>query len=245
MCISILSSLEKFYLTSNTERGPKAFQEEIVDPLMRFENTSGDEIHKQLLHAQKNHDPNDPISDKYGPMLESCGYCVDAIRAINKNEWELAWWSIAKANYWCGVVNASIGIEEARIKTIKVTRKNTAAKGGSARADKIYGEIKSEAFKLARLEHSAENKWPSRWNAAQTIAPEVAKFAEKKNRPLSPDQAATTVDGWLATMPDAKSLFRTREKSADKDARETEDTLCPETANPANALHAVWNQRHN
>lgn len=208
-----LNELSSFYFHSNPEKNEDAFTKEFFIPMLGKNSLSGDsclEIFESINAEDKS------ANLKYAPMVISCAYCVQAIKELERNQRELAWFYVAEARYWCGVVRASVGIEESRDKTIKATRKNTAQKGGKALAESKYKEIKDEVFKLAREKRPEKNGWRSRLHAAKDIKIDVLKFACEKKLTLSEEQAETTIYGWLKKMPDAASLFPNRNQGVIK-----------------------------
>ncbi|WP_114973650.1 hypothetical protein [Rhodoferax ferrireducens] len=207
--------LANFYIMSNPGQTEKDFIDKFVNRMSVEGSMSGDEILEDL---KKIHSSGTPADFKYGPMLISCAHYVRAMKAYELNERELAWSYMADARYWCGVTLAGQGIEAIREKTIQAARKIAPSKGGTARAEIKYKEIKDEAFRLARDSRPLEKGWASRLNAARAIKKQVMAYASQKKQALSEQQAEKTIYDWLKGMPDAKSLFPDRKQAKLKSA---------------------------
>lgn len=205
-----LVELEKIYLEVSPDSSRDDFKDQIVTPMMGRDSMGGDELY---IEVKKTRGLDPGCLFKLGPLLISCAYCMQGMRALDDNERELAWSYMADARYWCAMTLSLKGIEVARAETIRETRKNTARKGGLMHADRLYKNTKEEAFRLARERATLGKGWPSRRNAANSIKNSVLDFAKKNNQPLSEQQAANTIYNWLKGMPDADTIFPKKKKS--------------------------------
>jgi|GEM_PF-2394316 len=231
-----LTRLAGFYLDANPEKNEKNFEDEFINSMLADDNLSADNI---LSDVNKSIASNKPLNLKFAPIILSCAYCVQAIKAHKKNERELAWAYMVDANYWCGVTLAGQGLEAAREHTIHATRKYTAQKGGTARADK-FKDLKEEVFKLARDKRPPEKGWRSRLAATNSIKAAVLAIAEEKKCALSAQQVEKTIYGWLKEMPDAKALFQhTKLDKQDNKVNNAQQTGAPTVEMPVAVIQTT------
>lgn len=116
---------------------------------------------------------------------------------------------------------AERAMEAGRQEGITHGKVSISASGGKGRAEK-YEPIRAESWRLARKNTPPSGKWKSRSQAVKNIKLTVIEFAKQHGAALSEDQAFTTIDGWLAAMPDADTLFaRKRTTLASKDTPST------------------------
>ena len=197
------SNLCVFYIQENPGETSDDFREKCLKPLISADNISGDDCTEFIKKIQKE---DDKANLKFGPFFISMAYCIQAKRELDNKNRENAWSYMVDARYYCGVTIASKGIEKARINTIIATRKDTASRGGEARANK-FQEIINEAYRLENEMRPQLNGWKSRSQAAKAILPKVQLYAAAMNLRLSPDQAKETIYKWLKQMPNATSIF--------------------------------------
>lgn len=194
--------LTNFYTYTRPEKNEDDFIADILMPMLNDESTSGRkciELINSALVADKS------SSLKYGAMLVSCAYCVEARRELACDR-ERAWWFMAEAAYWSGVVWASEGTEEAREKTITATKKSTGKNANDVR-NKPYLKMQEEAFRLIRENVQKGIPWTTSRKAALKITPAVQAIALTLGKRLEPTAAQTTITGWLKKMPEAASIF--------------------------------------
>jgi hypothetical protein len=208
---AVLATLSDYYVSSNPENKAENFIPGILNPIEQNENATGENI---LQDFKNRIEAGTPTNLQYASMLIGCAYCMQSSRALLKKEREHAWYYMAEARYWCGVMLASTGIEEASKNAFKAARKHIPQKGGKARAELLYRDIKEVTFKLAREKYPPGRGWKSRREAALAIKEEVVEYSKTELEPLSPDQAFDTIYGWLAKMPDAASLFPKKNNKA-------------------------------
>lgn len=126
-------------------------------------------------------------------MELSCAYVVGALRATGEGDQENAWVAVGHAQYWLGTawgLGVLVGVQQ-------VVFKKRSSLGGQARADKMYGDTKEEALRLA-LEHLNG----TRANAARQIKQAVMDFHEKAHPhyPLSETKVVERISGWLTDL---------------------------------------------
>jgi hypothetical protein len=202
-----LTALAGFYSHLLPEKDVNTFMQDILVPMGANSSITGNSYLEEFKAAHL----SESADLRFGPMLISCAYCVEAMRYLSDSQRELAWLRMVEARFWCGVTLASKGIEVAREQTISATRRNTSRKGGNARDAINYQETREEAYRLARASRPKENGWRSRRQAVFGIIDDVKKFSANQPLPLKENQAEKTIDGWLAAMPDAKELFTRRQ----------------------------------
>lgn len=188
-------------------RSPDAFLNELLDAMARTPDLDGEELLREFESSVR----TEHVSAQHFPMLLTLAHCALVKRELEKKptDREAAWSHMATARYWSGVTYARKGIEKARAMTISATRSNTAAKGGDGRTENYYKATIKQTYLLA-TQLRPKLGWPSRRNAAIEIAPKVCEFAASIRKPLSSNNASTTIDGWLKDMPDFRSLMRSK-----------------------------------
>lgn len=200
------------------------FLDEIVSPVAQDESAGGDDLLAEIRLVRGMSIPLDVA------LSISCAYSVQAKRAIQENNRDLAWSYLSDARYWCGALYADVGkvdgtydqraiTDRADFIVLKEqlkanTKSELASSGGKARA-KNREPLIEEAYRLARTKQPSKG-WPSRRNAAKVITPEVIDLGIKIGKPLSVDEAQDTIYGWLSKMPDAAALFPSRPKASKK-----------------------------
>lgn len=152
-----------------------------------------------------------------GSLIVSCAYCLRAMRAMKSGNLNLAWSYMADARYWCGVAISCKGIDEARERTIVETSAEalaTKARSGAEARNKAYEPVRERVYELARERRPASG-WRSRSHAVRVISDEAYAFSVKNGPELKKDGIGKTLDGWLAKMPDASTLFPPKRTKTD------------------------------
>ena len=90
------------------------------------------------------------------------------------------------------------------------SEKRERARAGAAGKVMSLQPVRNEAFRLALAYAGGRSTKPSRSSVVKAIKDEVLSFAASINKPLSPDQAFTTIDKWLKEMSEANTLFASR-----------------------------------
>lgn len=204
--------LERLYNALISEDSPK-FKDAVVPLFFHEKSSNGDECQAEM---EKLVLENKEAPGKLGaiaPIIVSCAYCGDALRALNSGERDLAWSLIAVAQYWYGSARINEQVPEFRRQTEMNARQSTARKAGMARGDK-FEPIRLEAWRLV-VERCPAGGWPSFRNAAQRIEMDILKFSEKNRLSISGDRLTATVSGWLKKMPDADRYFKARKNKVD------------------------------
>lgn len=206
---STVFELEALYNELIAEGSPE-FNEAVV-PLFFHEKSSGGDA--CLAEMEKLVLENKEAAGKLGaiaPIIVSCAYCGEALRALNTGNRDLAWSLIADAQYWYGFAafnkEASGFIKQVE----RNARKTTARKAGLARSGK-YDPVRAEAYRLA-VTLCPKSGWPSFNNAAQVIHKAVHEFSVQVNQEISFSRSITTVSDWLKIMPDADRYFKNMRK---------------------------------
>lgn len=204
-----VDEMESVYLETDPKRTPEEFQNEILGELEKAPDTDGAKLLKEFKRIQ---DAEQNPNAKHWSMLLTLAYCVQATRELDKEppDREAAWSYMADTRYWSGVTFASKGLEIARQKTIDATRKNTATKGGHAAAEARYAATIQKTYELVKA-NRPKNGWQSKRQAAKNITPEVCDFAHANGKPLSADNAAVTIYGWILKMPDFSTLLNQKQ----------------------------------
>lgn len=146
-----------------------------------------------------------------------CGVAISGgpvSRIANGSTWEDS--NIEMINldvsHFSGITLEMITLEKSTLeKSTSLTQKEMASHGGTVRAEKKYGKIKNEAFRLAIENSPSKTGWKSKLHAATTITPKVRAFAKLNGESLSETYGYLTITRWLTEMPEAVSLFPTRE----------------------------------
>lgn len=86
-------------------------------------------------------------------------------------------------------------------------RRGTSSKGGKGKAHRLFAKIKADMQQLARDRVPPSGQWQSRRQAVLALLDEYIAHPDWKG---SKDQAHTTLDGYLAEMPEADTLFTGR-----------------------------------
>ncbi len=209
----LYSRLSTNFLHINPEKNTSNFQNDFLAPMLKLESEIGDEI---LDEFKRNELSDKSRSMQSAPIIISCAYFTQALKAMKNGNRELAWSYMTDASYWCGVLMASQGIEVAREKTISSTKKNTAKQGGLARTEGKYRKLMEEAYRLAKDERPEKNGWKSRLHAARTITPMMLVFSKNLKEPLSDNQAEKTIYEWLKDMPEAAKYFPRKSSTPQK-----------------------------
>jgi hypothetical protein len=206
-----LDSLNNVYLIFNPDRGQSAFEENIFKPMLEM-NATGDEVFKEF--ESKLEDKGSSSSKQYAPLMISCAYCVQALKAHSSNR-ELGWSYLANARYWCGVASAGIGIKAARSKTIVATRKATSKKGIDAQKTK-NNLMKEKIFFLVRQHFPPGNGCKTRTQAANRIKDEAIAYSKDIKYNLSENRATTTIRDWFDEMPDVEKFLPPKQDKTHK-----------------------------
>jgi hypothetical protein len=203
-----LTALAGYYTSLNPGKDMNVFVQEILNPM--GSHSTGAAYLEEFKRIQST---DSSVDLRYGPMMISCAYCLEAMRYLAGSKREIAWNRMSAARYWCGVTLASQGISAAREQTIKATRKHAGKNAAKAGAEINYGKTKEEAYRLVREKVPPGKGWQSRRQAMLVIKKEVIEFSATQKRKLSSNQAEKTIYDWLAGMPDAAMLFPARAQS--------------------------------
>ena len=139
------------------------------------------------------------LDTRNNPLATSCVFLALAIQAALKNDHEVKWKYLAEARYWSGVYSAFSEVPSVIHLAREDMKSDNARKGGKERAKAKYKDIKDKAYELV-IKEMPINKWPSRRQAVLRIKNDVLDYAKKVRNPLSEDNAAVTIDGWLKNM---------------------------------------------
>jgi len=192
------------------------FHDEVLVPIFRLDDGESDEPLDILMQSAAPRDREKGVEHvarlPIGAIVLSATYFCRAGLARDRGQMDFAWSCLADARYWCGVAIGQKGVDAALQKSLAGVKRDLAKTGGKARADR-YAPIKEFAFGLVKSQEPASG-WKSRSQAVKKIKNEVQAYAKQAEMPLSEDQAPTTIDGWLASMPDADQIFPKKKKSA-------------------------------
>jgi hypothetical protein len=137
-----------------------------------------------------------------GPAAVALAYYIQCKRSLAQSDREGAWAYMAQCRWWTAVAIIVRQSPQLAAKIVTDARKQTASKGGRAKAEAL-DPVKEEAYRLVR----EGAPWPSKRQAAIRISARVAEFAKSRRVPMSPDQITTTLQKWLAEMPDRDEFF--------------------------------------
>jgi len=95
----ILSVLADIWADWFPEEAENAFFEEVLGNTWNDESTSGEDAENQLLEWAKSTADRE-FCPTICALFASCAYCVQAMKAQEAQERELAWTFAVDANYW-------------------------------------------------------------------------------------------------------------------------------------------------
>lgn len=197
------------YTSENENKDPDIFDKEVMSLVIQ-NNLTGNNCVDGYIYIYNNNTQHGHYL-KTAPVVITAAYAMDAIEALHNNNREAAWFFVSEARYWAGVMNAEAGIETARTKTIKATRKNTATKGGLTRYKDVHARIKARLPELVVALKPANRKWPSRNACAAPILSHIKQEAIKsKQKP--PVVTHRKVAEWIANIPELDQYFESQTK---------------------------------
>jgi hypothetical protein len=174
----VLTNLSALYGELHPDKPKDDFINVYFRDLYFDDSVNGDDLVRLNERNFKTNDEGIGGVPELSALIISCGFCVDALMALDKNELNLAWTFVVDARFWCGVplsrkvlrINAMIKKE-----AIKKTRTSVA----SIKYEKYYGRqmafIKNEYKK---------NNWRNKSAAARAITPLLEDFVLKASLPV-------------------------------------------------------------
>jgi len=181
------------------------FLHDIVHPMEVLEELNGEDV---MDERKKTHtDPPHPTA-VFDGMYVACAYALQAKKAVDRAERELAWSYLADARFWCGTLVAARSVKTVAPSLIVQSRKLNGAKGGFKNGgNKKMALVKAEAHRLAIEMKPPLNGWKSKHHAATTIKSKVIDFSKSIDSEMSAERAVKTITEWLSAMPNRAQLF--------------------------------------
>jgi hypothetical protein len=204
-----IESLFRYYLEHEPAGTKEEFTTKFLAPAADSKGRIVQVIRQILEEIQASGKPADL---RFGTMWLALGHFAQAMNAYHGRQQETGYILFSVGRYWEGVTWASRGIERARAATVAFAGEQAISDRNRDAAQSKNRQLREEAYRLAR-DLKGGKMWPSRNNAAGTIAKELRAFAKKLGLPpLTESEERKTVDRWLAAMPDRAVLFKQKSK---------------------------------
>lgn len=215
-----LSNLGNCYMHLKPGTGEEEFVHEILRAVDANDDPSIEEPIQIVMSCVSDEDrakgPDWISHSPYGSIVVATAYCLRAGRAMRAGDGGLAWSHMSDARYWAGVAISSKGIDDAREHTIVTVNRERGVAGAAGKDKKLYAPIRQFAYEMAWEKKPSQIGWQSRNHAVETIKSAVLEFARSNGVRMSDERARKTIDGWLANMPDAATLFPEKKNSKRK-----------------------------
>lgn len=196
----IVGQAYKYYLEFEPGTTQEQFRAQFVDPIRTSGPQAGERLLAELLKVSKSSELFDAT---YAPMLIALGFGAQAVFEDDRGEHELGLFSLMQAKYWCGVMWASRGVREARVKTVSTMHRRIAKKAGANR----YSRVRARAQEIA-IRKFSDGPLLKASEAAKQMLHELHKFAAENGlKPVGgkrdgTDDGQKTVENWLRKWAD-------------------------------------------
>jgi hypothetical protein len=142
------------------------------------DSVNGDDLVRLNERNFKTNDEGIGGVPELSALIISCGFCVDALRAIERIEINLAWTFVVDARFWCDVPLSQRVLRISRKKK-KEDIKNMRTCLASIKYEKYYGR------QLAFIKNEyKKNNWRNKSAAARAITPLLEDFVLKDGLPV-------------------------------------------------------------
>ena len=159
---------------------------------------SGEEGIARLERAQRDGEPGNYLETA---LVVSCTYLAEAHQELDHDRLGRAWYALAKACYWCGVMRSVNNKIDFTVEAADALRKAESSIGGRNRGQR-FAEAKKLVIELVR-DFRPEQGWPSRRAAALEIKEHLEDLdpenPARKVVQTSPDRWERTFSDWMGT----------------------------------------------
>lgn len=203
-----LDRLCKIY-TSATSLTIEQVLQQVVYPMARDPTVTGERMIKEAAQTAKE-TPKAPHLI-LSPAAIALAYHSQCTRSLREGDREAAWAYMAQCRWWTATAIVVRQSPQLSAQIVTEARSEMASLGARAKAER-WEPMRAEAYRLVRERFVRVGPWPSKRNAAIQIAPVVLKLAQSKGLTMSEYQITTTLQDWLAQMPDREDLFLEKKK---------------------------------
>ena len=198
MAFQVLDQLSQMYEELGIDKTAADFKTDVIDPIVA-DQTDPNEIEDSFEEAESG------VSN-VDMMRLSCAYAIGALASWKADDLENAWVGVGHAQYWMGVA-FGVGFMKLGGQQALSSRGSSGAQTRSAK----YEPIRKRARELA-AKGIAAGEYKNKRQAAIGIRDEVLKFIAEYNLELArtnpqmkaislgPNQAITTISGWIDDM---------------------------------------------
>lgn len=198
MAFYVLQQLSQMYEELGIDKTVADFKTDVIDPIVA-DQTDPNDIEDSFEEAESG------VSN-VDMMRLSCAYAIGALASWKADDLENAWVGVGHAQYWMGVA-FGVGFMKLGGQQALSSRGSSGAQTRSAK----YEPIRERARELA-AKGIAAGDYKNKRQAAIGIRDEVLKFIAEYNLELArtnpqmkaislgPNQAITTISGWIDDM---------------------------------------------
>jgi hypothetical protein len=204
------------------------FQAELVIPILLDRSCTGQYFYEFMEELALYKTVEEIYATEDLPVIyafcAAVAFLVEAQRSFEKDNPNDAWDCLGNSRFFAGTLSANLGSRRFAPFAFRQMRLSISRKGGRSGKNAQRRLAKAEAQRLAQeFCKNRERKFPTQNSVALAIESDLKRFIAGLNPPLeiSAERITKTINGWLASMPNADQLFRPKRSTGTSKKSET------------------------